>query len=244
MNREEKSYPLRRAFTLLELLVVIAIIAILAALLLPALSAAKRKAQSINCVSQLKQIGTALALYVVDHQEQLPTALSFGVAPNDLAASAALVDRTYIFGGVARALELGNPKVFWCPAGPEKGPSSPQVLNADVTSYSYRFVVWQNTCQYPRLTLSSLTQPSAQAIYHESLDSHFNRLKDRYPTRQPIINCVAADGHAIRWKVIFRQNRGPNLYDPNWFSFGPGGQFNTDAPNIGGDARTGYDNLD
>jgi prepilin-type N-terminal cleavage/methylation domain-containing protein/prepilin-type processing-associated H-X9-DG protein len=56
----------RSAFTLIELLVVIAIIAILAALLLPALSAAKTKARSLNCVSNEKQVMLATKLYMND----------------------------------------------------------------------------------------------------------------------------------------------------------------------------------
>ena len=70
----------RAGFTLIELLVVIAIIAILAAILFPVFAQAREKARQTACLSNEKQIGNALLMYLQDYDEALP-APDWGAVP-------------------------------------------------------------------------------------------------------------------------------------------------------------------
>ncbi len=240
----ELNQPMRdqTAFTLIELLVVIAIIVILAALLLPALARARERAQVIRCTSNFRQIGLALTVYVNDNADRLPSALDFGVAPNDVTGAASAIIDTQVYGGVDKLLGVGNSQVFWCPSDPRNPAPRTAPSDTNVTSASFRYLVWQQSCQIARMQTSLFSQPSAQVIYHETSDNHFRRVPPPF-TQQPTLVAAASDGHAQTWKVIFRQNQAGNYYDANWFSYGPGQQLNRDAPNIGGDVRTGSDNL-
>src|SRR5580658_5695752 len=102
----------KHGFTLVALLVIIAVIALLAAMLLPALAAAKRKAQRINCVNNLKQCGLAFRIWEGDNGDKMPMAVSTANGGTEEFAAGADTFRHF----QVMSNELSTPKILVCPA--------------------------------------------------------------------------------------------------------------------------------
>jgi len=125
----------REGFTLTELLVVIAIIAILAAMLLPALARSKAKAQRVADVSNIRQVGIAIAMSAHDHEGKYP----WQRKPPE--GSYGLDKAWQHFATVSN--ELVTPKVLHCPADKQRpiaetfnGPNGLFALENSAVSYA------------------------------------------------------------------------------------------------------------
>ena len=151
----------KKGFTLIELLVVIAIIAILAAILFPVFAQAREKARQTSCLSNLKQIGTAVQLYVDDYDETLPPRMNFlGWPGSDLAeypcCNISPVQDPWI-GWISPACftwmdaiypYVKNTQMYLCPSNKTKNYLDYWSKNAPVAGYGYNAELFPNGTSY------------------------------------------------------------------------------------------------
>lgn len=234
MNKEN------RGFTLIELLVVIAIIAILASILFPVFAKARESARSTSCISNLKQIGTALQMYVQDNDGGFPimhlqAAQSVGdvssefMNGHDIMRNQAILDYCKV-SSIKAIMEpyVKSGGIWKCPS--DSGVDTNFALNKRFTSYHYRF--WFMTNQLdpaydPNTYLNETWFPDPSRVYafHEVVPFHDYRPYPNEPLGwawYPDVkwNYVFVDGHAKTYPVDKTQCRppwgSPHQYDMHW----------------------------
>jgi prepilin-type N-terminal cleavage/methylation domain-containing protein/prepilin-type processing-associated H-X9-DG protein len=153
------SNRVQRGFTLIELLVVIAIIAILAAILFPVFAQAREKARQTSCLSNEKQLGLSILMYVQDYDEQFPSgSRDYAANPNSSTQLA--------FSGLGWAGQVypytKNAQILKCPDDPTSSVAATTTTEALYpVSYAYNLNVAMNPAD------ASLTAPATTLALFE-----------------------------------------------------------------------------
>lgn len=147
----------KRGFTLIELLVVIAIIAILAAILFPVFAKAREKARQTACLSNMKQIGLGMMMYMDDHD---------GVYPPHLSANPAGSQAVYSTWTQMVYSYIKNTQIFICPdrgdirTATNPGATTNAAYNDGLYQTTYGMNYWLSSWYYPDATESGIELPA------------------------------------------------------------------------------------
>jgi len=158
-------------FTLIELLVVIAVIAILAALLLPALSGAKQRALSAQCLNNLKQLQTCCLLYTGDYSDFVP--------PNNFVATVSAPDTTN--GPV-----MATKEASWCPGIAPLDTTTVNIQQSVLYPYNSSPAIYR--CPADRSTVVDHLELLRTRSYNMSISLHCDMEPASYKKFTQIIN--------------------------------------------------------
>lgn len=213
----------RCAFSLVELLVVIGIIAALIAILLPALAKAREAAQTVNCLSNLRQLGMANTMYINQNKGYFPNA-------GDEWPQESFVDVWDLLGTVTPASFYTCPtdndppfNIFWVTNfGPSFGYPNLNALEFPCSYYYpyhfyHRFGPGQNPGRVTGIKISEVIYPSEKILfpcYSQGTGHGLNRMDLGF-----------VDGHAANTRVDELNPTTPyGPYNLDWTLYGAAGK--------------------